>query len=99
MPSGVCPASMRACVSFWEKGKGELDHIVSKSWKSAIFKAKNFKTNFSTDPYTYKLIRGIDFYKNFNYLKNFVTKNMPKDTAGPIPNANNSVPIPTTPPK
>jgi|TARA_B100000530_G_scaffold336468_1_gene291271 lycopene beta-cyclase len=54
---------------FWEKGKGELDHIVSKSWKSAIFKAKNFKTNFSTDPYTYKLIRGIDFYKNFNYLK------------------------------
>ena len=32
---------------FWEKGKGELDHIVSKSWKSAIFKAKNFKTNFS----------------------------------------------------
>lgn len=54
---------------FWEKGKGELDHIVSKSWKSAIFKAENFKTNFSTDPYTYKLIRGIDFYKNFNYLK------------------------------
>ena len=54
---------------FWEKGKGELDHIVSKKWKSAIFKAKNFKTNFSTNPYTYKLIRGIDFYKNFNYLK------------------------------
>ena len=50
---------------FWEKGVGELDHIVSKKWESAIFKAKNFRTSFSTNPYTYKLIRGIDFYKNF----------------------------------
>ncbi|MBL29949.1 MAG: lycopene cyclase [Flavobacteriaceae bacterium] len=55
---------------FWEKGKGELDHLVSKNWSHAIFKAKNFKTKFLTDPYTYKLIRGIDFYNNFKYLKN-----------------------------
>ena len=37
--------------------------------------------------------------KNYNYLKNFITINIPKETAGPIPNANNNVPIPTTPPK
>ncbi len=54
---------------FWEKGEGELDHIVSKKWESAIFKAKNYRTSFSTNPYIYKLIRGIDFYKKFNYLK------------------------------
>ena len=54
---------------FWEKGEGELDHIVSKKWNSAIFKANNFKKQFETSPYRYKLIRGIDFYNNFKSLK------------------------------
>ena len=31
--------------------------------------------------------------------KVFFTKNKPKATAGPIPKANNKVPIPTVPPK
>ncbi len=54
---------------FWEKGEGELDHLVSKKWNSAFFKAKNFKKYFYTKPFTYKLIRGIDLYKNFNTIK------------------------------
>ncbi|MFQ3351882.1 MAG: lycopene beta-cyclase [Candidatus Marivariicella framensis] len=54
---------------FWEKGESELDHIVSKKWNSAIFKANNFKKQFETSPYRYKLIRGIDFYNNFKGLK------------------------------
>ena len=53
---------------FWEKGKGKLDKIVSKSWNHACFKDKNFQKNYETKPYTYKLIRGIDFYNNFRNL-------------------------------
>ena len=53
---------------FWEKGKGKLDKIVSKSWNYACFKDKNFQKNYETKPYTYKLIRGIDFYNNFRNL-------------------------------
>ena len=54
---------------FWEKSESELEHIVSKKWNSAIFKANNFKKKFETSPYRYKLIRGIDFYNNFKGLK------------------------------
>jgi len=53
---------------FWEKGKGKLDKIVSKSWDYACFKDKDFQKSYETKPYTYKLIRGIDFYNNFRNL-------------------------------
>ncbi len=47
---------------FWEEGKGEYDDIVSHSWQNAKFKAKNFKLNFSFNPFTYKMIKSKDFY-------------------------------------
>lgn len=48
---------------FWEEGMGQWDAIVSNSWEKALFKAKGFTTAFELAPYTYKMIRGIDFYK------------------------------------
>ncbi len=52
---------------FWEKGKSDLDEIVSRTWNSAYFKAQKFEKKFFTEPYTYKMIRGIDFYKKLNF--------------------------------
>ncbi|MBQ21855.1 MAG: lycopene cyclase [Flavobacteriales bacterium] len=54
---------------FWEKGAGELDKIVSRKWDFAYFKSDGFVKKFETKPYTYKQIRGIDFYNNFLEIK------------------------------
>ena len=54
---------------FWEKGTGELDKIVSRKWDFAYFKSDGFVKKFETKPYTYKQIRGIDFYNNFLEIK------------------------------
>ncbi len=47
---------------FWEKGEGEYDKILHTSWKQIYFGGHTFSKNFETDPYTYKMLRGIDFY-------------------------------------
>lgn len=48
---------------FWEKGQGQWDEIIHHQWESAAFKNKGFQKIFSLSPYTYKMIRGIDFYR------------------------------------
>jgi len=47
---------------FWEKGSGEFDGIVSKRWKKVWVKADGFSRRIDLSPYTYKMIRGLDFY-------------------------------------
>ena len=48
---------------FWEKGNGPLDPLVYKSWTQAYVAGKTLQHTASIAPYTYKLIRGIDFYQ------------------------------------
>ena len=48
---------------FWEKGTGEWEQLVHRQWKSALFKGPDFERDFPLDPYSYKMIRGIDFYQ------------------------------------
>ena len=50
---------------FWEKGKGEFDAIVSRTWEYIYFGGQNFSNRFNISPYYYKLIRGIDFYEAY----------------------------------
>ena len=50
---------------FWEKGTGQFDTIVHKSWNSVFFGGQEFSKQLDISPYTYKLIRGIDFYRSF----------------------------------
>lgn len=52
--------------SFWEKNDNLLEGIVHKSWQQAHFKGSNFQETYNISPYSYKLIRGIDFY---NHIK------------------------------
>ncbi|MDQ7916752.1 lycopene cyclase family protein [Mesonia sp. MT50] len=49
---------------FWEKGKGQWENIIHKSWKEGFFISDKENINLNLSPYTYKMIRSIDFYEN-----------------------------------
>ena len=49
---------------FWEKGAGLFDHLVHKKWNHIYFAGKQFSKRFDINPYTYKMVRGIDFYQS-----------------------------------
>jgi lycopene beta-cyclase len=49
---------------FWEAGKGFFDPIVYKRWDKLWFHSNRLSRRLDLAPYTYKLIRGIDFYKH-----------------------------------
>ena len=48
--------------SFWEEGKGKWDHIVEKSWNTALIKSNNVDLSLPLDGYQYKSIRSLEFY-------------------------------------
>lgn len=50
--------------SFWEKNENLFEHLVYKSWKKATYAGTGFKQTYDIAPYTYKQIRGIDFYEH-----------------------------------
>src|SRR6476661_7476448 len=52
---------------FWEKENGLFQSIVRKEWKHLFFHSHSVSKELNIQPYTYKLIRGIDFY---NYCLN-----------------------------
>ncbi|MFD0796097.1 lycopene cyclase family protein [Maribacter chungangensis] len=47
---------------FWEKGEGVFDAIVHKKWQHIYFAGKKMAKRYTIAPYSYKMIRGIDFY-------------------------------------
>lgn len=47
---------------FWEKEAGLFEEIVYKKWNTLEYFSPNFKKEFDLGAYTYKMIRGIDFY-------------------------------------
>ena len=69
--------------SFWEKGYGKWDKIVSHQWEKACFVDQNERViNFDLAPYLYKTIQSKDFYqqlidelqacKNFQWISDQV---------------------------
>lgn len=56
---------------FWEKETSRFESIIHKSWKNIDFYAHEELSKLDIAPYTYKMIRGIDFY---NYCKNIIAK-------------------------
>ncbi len=54
---------------FWEKEADRFESIVYKKWHTFNFYASNTLLELDIKPYTYKMIRGIDFY---NYCKNII---------------------------
>lgn len=47
---------------FWETKPGIFESIVLKQWKQLAVISEGFEKTASIAPYTYKMIRGIDFY-------------------------------------
>lgn len=64
---------------FWEKGKGEWEDILYKSWDSIYFGSQWFEKTIKVAPYQYKMIRSASYYQklwediqncsNFEFLK------------------------------
>lgn len=48
--------------SFWEKGTGKWDSIVTKSWSEALIFTNNKELYLKLFPYAYKTIHALDFY-------------------------------------
>jgi len=51
---------------FWEEGKGKWDSLIHQSWKKGFFISDQRHISLDLSPYTYKMIKSIDFY---NYAK------------------------------
>ncbi|MEO9511013.1 MAG: lycopene cyclase family protein [Flavobacteriaceae bacterium] len=57
---------------FWENGPGAFDQILYKSWPHIYFAGKVLSFSTSIAPYTYKMLRGIDFYRHYlNNIKGY----------------------------
>ncbi len=47
---------------FWEKDSGDFESIIHRRWNHIYFGGTQFSQQFAIAPYTYKMIRGVDFY-------------------------------------
>lgn len=47
---------------FWEKDEGFFEEIVFRKWNTVSFFSPDFSADMIIAPYTYKMIRGVDFY-------------------------------------
>jgi len=56
---------------YWETEKGPFDSIVSYEWKTLEFLTSDFTKRFDLEQYSYKMIKGIDFY---NHVLSFAKK-------------------------
>lgn len=50
---------------FWEKGTGQFDDILHKSWAEIHFEGKDLNIKPEIAPYQYKMLRGADFYQYY----------------------------------
>ncbi|MFY7758029.1 MAG: lycopene cyclase family protein, partial [Flavobacterium stagni] len=46
---------------FWDEGR-HFENIQHKAWETAVFADAGFERRFAMAPYTYRMIRGLDFY-------------------------------------
>lgn len=57
---------------YWEKGKGLFEPIVTHEWKELEFLTSGLTRKFKLEQYSYKMIKGIDFYNHvLNFSKTF----------------------------
>ncbi len=50
---------------FWEEGKGQFDALIHKTWNNVYVAGQNLEKSTSIAPYTYKMLKGIDFYRHY----------------------------------
>src|SRR6056297_991985 len=50
---------------FWERGNGPFDDLIHRTWDNIYVGGEQLEKSTSIAPYTYKMLRGIDFYNHF----------------------------------
>ena len=50
---------------FWESGSGPFDALIHKKWSVIRFRGPEFERTIPMAEYTYKMLRGIDFYEEY----------------------------------
>ena len=50
---------------FWEKGPGPFDDLTHKAWDTIYVAGHGWDKSMGIAPYTYKMLRGIDFYNHY----------------------------------
>ena len=50
---------------FWEKGPGPFDDLIHKTWDTIYVGGQQWEKSVDIAPYTYKMLRGIDFYNHY----------------------------------
>lgn len=57
---------------YWENKEGIFNSIVTHEWNTLEFLTSDFTQRFDLEKYSYKMIKGIDFYNHiFSFAKNF----------------------------
>jgi len=56
---------------YWEKGRGEWDFLLSKSWDTIYFGSRDYSDTIDLDGYSYKMLRSKDFY---GFVKEEISK-------------------------
>ena len=47
---------------FWDIESTKYEPLIAKKWHTAMFADENFSRKFAMKPYSYNMIRGLDFY-------------------------------------
>ncbi len=81
---------------FWEKGEGQFDSIVHRAWNHIYFCGQKFSKRFPIAPYTYKMVRGIDFYMSlFERINNYPNITFKRETVQKVEDLSDHVLITT----
>lgn len=56
---------------FWQKEASVFEDVVCYKWSNLKFESNYYTASFNINPYSYKMIKGIDFY---NYVLEFAAK-------------------------
>ena len=82
---------------FWEKETGVFEDLVCAKWEKLEFLSTDFKKELDLGRYTYKMIRGLDFYDFvFNEVKKFSNVTFVKDEIISIDSNENSASVKTS---
>ncbi|MCM4159952.1 lycopene cyclase [Antarcticibacterium flavum] len=49
---------------FWEQGETQWDDLITKKWDAGLFYSANEKLQLDLEPYSYKMLRSLDFYEH-----------------------------------
>lgn len=75
---------------YWESKKGIFDSIVTHEWKTLEFLTSDFTQRFDLKNYSYKMIKGIDFYNHIlSFAKTFKNVTFKFEKIEKIQTANN----------